>query len=139
MHNIPDASMLIGKYNVLKDPMMKQIMAQMGLGDRFQKVFQGNADICKDFPAPAQDITDRGICDDKPFEKATMDIYNYPIWKNDKLHFIVSVFVVRNLYMGRPDVAKAKEYIDKHWQEEFDPDAAAKSVGMSREQIVNNK
>jgi AraC-like DNA-binding protein len=137
LNNIRDASFITGKYNVLKDPVMEQIMAQMGLTDRFQRVFRGEADICNDFPAPIQDLVDRGIIEEKPYEKATMDIFNYPVWKNDKLHFIVCVFVVRSLYLGRPDVVRAKEYIDKHWQEEYDPKRIAKSVNMSVTPLYN--
>ena len=64
-----------------------------------------------------------------------MDLYTYPVWKNDKLILVVSVAVVRNLYLGRPDVAKAKEYIDTHWKEEFDFHAVAKHVNMGVTQL----
>jgi AraC-like DNA-binding protein len=98
-------------------------------------LFKGEAVIYKDFPAPIQDLVDRGVIEEKPYEKATMDLYNYPVWKDDKLHLIVCVFVVRNLYMGRPDVVRAKEYMDTHWLEEYDAKAVAKSVGMSTSQL----
>jgi len=137
LHNLHDKNFAIGKYNVLKDPIILQIMEQMGLSDKFQKVFQGEAAICKDFPAPVADLQDRGLIDEKPYEKGTMDLYNYPIWKDDKLHFVVCVFVVRNLYMGRPDVARAKEYIDNHWLEEFDLKVMAKSANMSITPLYN--
>jgi len=101
LHNVPDASLLIGKYNVIKDPMMTQIMAQMGLSDEFQRVFQGEAAICKDFPAPIQDVMDRGIIEDKPFEKATMDLYNYPVWKDDKLHYYSMRFCCKKPVHGQ--------------------------------------
>jgi len=135
--NMKDSSLLVGKYNALKDPVMKQIMEQMGLYEGFQRVFKGEAAVCKDFPAPIQDLKDRGVIEEKPFEKATMDLYNYPVWKNDKLHFIVCVFVVRNLYIGRPDVLRAREYIDNHWQDEYDPREVAKSANMSITPLYN--
>jgi len=34
-------------------------------------------------------------------------------------------------------VARAREYIENNWQDEFDPDAVAKSVGMSRSQLFS--
>ena len=135
--NMKDPSLLVGKYNALKDPVMKQIMEQMGLYEGFQRVFRGEAAICKDFPAPIQDLKDRGVIEEKPFEKATMDLYNYPVYKNDVLHWIVCVFVVRNLYFGKPDVVRAKEYIDNHWQGEYDAETVAKSVNMSKTPLYN--
>jgi AraC-like DNA-binding protein len=133
LFNLKNTGLLIGKYNVLKDP----IMEQLGFSDTLKRVFNGEAVITKNFPAPIQDLVDRGITEDKPFEKATADLYNYPIWKDDKLYFVVCVFVVRSLYLGRPDVTRAKEYIDQHWQGEYDSRAVAKSVNMSVPQLYN--
>ena len=66
-----------------------------------------------------------------------MDLLFYPIWKNDKLHFVVCVFIIRNMYFGRPDVAKAKEYIDSHWHGEYDKEAVANAVNMSVSQLYS--
>jgi len=132
MVNCKDASLLIGQYNTLKD---KVCMDDLGYRDEFLKAFKGELVIIKGFPAPIQDVLDRGVIEEKPWEAATMDLIFYPIWKNDKLHFVVCVFVVRGLYYGRPDVARAKEYIDSHWQGEYDKEAVAKSANMSVTQL----
>jgi len=130
--NIKDRSTFIGKYNVLQDPVC---LDQMGYREEFERAFSREKVIIKDFPAPIEDLIERGVTKEKPFEKAIMDIYTFPIWKNDKLIFVVAVFCVRNLYLGRPDVAKAKEYIDTHWMGEFNPEEMAKSVNMSKTQL----
>ena len=134
MVNCKDASLLIGHYNTLED---KVCMDELGYRDEFLKAFKGELVVIKGFPAPIQDVLDRGVIEEKPWEAATMDLIFYPIWQNDKLHFVVCVFVIRGLYYGRPDVARAKEYIDGHWQGDFDPHEVAKAVGMSRSQLFS--
>ena len=132
MLNCKDASLLIGKYNLLKDPVC---MDQLGFREDFQRAFGHEKVIVRDFPAPIQDVLDRGVIKEKPFEKAIMDLYFYPIWKDEKLIFVVCVFIVRNMYLGRPDLVKAREYIDSHWQGEYVPEKVAKAVNMSVTQL----
>jgi len=130
-NNITDASLIIGKYNVLKDPVLND---QMGLYDPIHKAFMGEM-ISGSYSPPVQDLVDRGIITEKPFESASMDFYFYPVWNIDELSYVVSVCVVRNFYQGRSDVVRAKEYIDSHWKGEYDAQAVAKSVNMSVTQL----
>jgi two-component system response regulator YesN len=52
-----------------------------------------------------------------------------------KLVFVVFVYNIKKRYYGRPELALAKVYIDKHWQEEFDSKVLAKAVHMSERQL----
>jgi two-component system response regulator YesN len=54
---------------------------------------------------------------------------------NGKAAFVVFIMFVKKLYHGREDLARAKEYLDSHWQGEYDAETAAKSVGMSVAQL----
>jgi AraC-like DNA-binding protein len=101
------------------------------------RIFQGKSVVWPDFPAPIQDVVDRGITNGKPFESATMDLSFLPIWDGGKLAYVVCVFVVKRIYQGKPDVAKAKAYIDEHWREKFDPNAVAKALYISQRQLYN--
>ena len=130
--NVKDPGLLIGKYNVLKDPVCND---ELGMREGIQKAFRGEFHISPNFPVPIQDLVERGVIKEKPFESATMDYLLYPIWRNDTLHFVVCVYIVRNMYYGRPDIARAKEYIDAHWQGEYNAELMAKSVGMSVTQL----
>jgi len=134
MINCKDASLLVGVYNVLNDP---ECMDKLGYRDEFERAFKGEVVVVKDFPAPIEDLVKRGVIEEKPWEAGTMDLIFYPIWNNDKLHLVVCVFVIRILYFGRPDVAMAKEYIDSHWQGEYDKEAVAKSANMSVSQLYS--
>jgi len=133
LNNIRDASLIAGKYNLLKDPVCNDIM---GMREEIEKAFlHGEAVIRHDVILSIQDLVERGIIDEKPFEKAFMDWYLYPVKNGEEIVFVIFVCIVKNLYYGRPDLAKAKEYIDSHWLEEFDPKALAKYVNISVTQL----
>jgi len=126
---INDASMRVGKYNLLNDPVCND---QLGMREGIQKAFRkGELGFYLNYPIPTKDLIDEHIIDERPFEKATMDYFLYPVRKDDKLHLVIFVGIVRNLYMGRPEVVRAREYIDNHWLEEYDPHVVARSVNMS--------
>jgi AraC family transcriptional regulator len=57
--------------------------------------------------------------------------------KDDKLYFVVCVFVVRNMYLGRPDVVRARDYIDQNCQGEYNAEAVAQAAHMSVPQLYN--
>ena len=39
--------------------------------------------------------------------------------------------IVKKMYCGKPDLARAMEYIDIHWQGEYDKEKIAQALGMS--------
>ena len=132
INNIPDAGLIVGKYNVLNDPVCND---QMGLRDGIQRAFRGEALVVHDVDAPTQDLVDRGVIAEKPFEKSFADWHLYPVMNGKKLAFVVYVCVVKKLYHGRPDLARARAYIESHWKKKYDPRATAESVNMGVTQL----
>ena len=130
---IKDMDLLVGKYNVLHDP----VMEQMGLMPGIQRAFRGETVVTYDVIPPIEDVQARGVIEEKPFEKALTDFHLYPILNGKKVVYVVFVCVVKKMYFGRPDVVRAKEYMDTHWQGEYDKDALAKSVNMSVSQLYS--
>ena len=130
---IKDVDLLVGKYNVLRDP----VMEQMGLMPGIQRAFRGETVVTYDVVPPIEDVQARGVIDEKPFEKAFTDFHLYPVMNGKKVAFVVFVCVVKKMYQGKPEVAKVKEYMDTHWQGEYDSHAAAKSVHMSVTQLYS--
>ena len=128
LNNVTDVSLAIGKYNVVKDPVCND---QLGYREGIKDAFKGLKSICRNFPAPINDVFERGVTEEKPYEAAIMDLYLYPIKRKEKLLFVVCEFHVKNIYHGRPDVARAKEYIDRHWKKAFNKAELAKAVNMS--------
>jgi len=131
-NNIQDASLVVGKYNVLKDPVCNDVL---GYREQLKRAFSGEAVTITDFPAPIQDLIDRGVVSEKPWQAATMDVFFLPIWDGDKFICTVTFFTIKNMYKGRNDIAKAQEYIEIHWQDEFDIDKAAQSVFLGKRQF----
>ena len=135
LNNITNMDLVTQNYNLLNDPVC---MDQMGLREGIQRVFfSGEAYSCFDVEAPMQDMVNRGVITEKPFEKSLMDWYLYPVKSNGKLAFVVFIVIVKKLYHGRPDVARAREYIDTHWLEEYDPRALAQYVNISVNQLYH--
>ena len=130
---IKDMDLLIGKYNVLHDP----VMEKMGLMPGIQRAFRGETVVTYDVVPPIEDVQARGVIEEKPFEKALTDFHLYPVKDKNKVVFVVFVCVVKKMYQGRPDVVRTKEYIDSHWQDEFDKEVLAKSVNMSVTQVYS--
>ena len=128
MNTISDPGLIVGKYNLLNDPVCND---QMGMRKDIQKAFGGEAVVCFDVVIPIQDLVDRGVISEKPFEKSFADFYLHPIKHKDKLVFVVFFYIVKKMYYDRPDVAKAKEYIDTNWLEKYDPKALANHMNMS--------
>ena len=131
MFGVPDASFIVGKYNVLKDP----VMEQMGMKETLQKAFRGELAVSHDVNLPIQNLVDRGVISEKPFEKSSTDWHFYPIKDGRKVAFVVFICIVKKLYHGRGDLARAKEYMDYQWQEEYDAATVAKAAGLSVSQL----
>ena len=127
VNHIIDEKYVINKYNTLNDP----VMEQMGLSDGIQRAFWGENVIIHDVDIPVQDLVNRGIVAEKPFEKSFADFYLSPVMDGQKVAFVVFVCIFKRLYQGRPDLALAREYIETHWKEEFDIHALAKHVNIS--------
>ncbi len=132
MWNISDADQIVGKYNLLKDPVVNE---RLGLQNYVQRVFAGETVLVPDVRVPLEDFSKwYGIRNpDYNVESMYTDILNFPIFDADKnITHIVSVFITTRMYLGKSDVARAKEYIESHWLDEFDMDKIAESVNMSR-------
>jgi len=127
-HNgIKDASLLIGKYNILHDPACDAIFGH----EVFERAFRGEVIAWPEAYVPIQSLVDRGVIDEKPHEAAIMDIYLLPLWDGERLAYVICVFNLKQVYQGFPEIARAKEYIDNHWVEKFDAHAVAGAVNLS--------
>jgi transcriptional regulator GlxA family with amidase domain len=60
------------------------------------------------------------------------DILNFPVFGQDgRMAYVVAIFFTSRVYSGRTDMAKAREYLENNWREEFDTDKLAKLVSLS--------
>ena len=133
LHNATNPGFCVGKYNVLKDPVCND---QLGMRDGIQRAFShGEPCVYYDVDAPIQDMLERGVFEQKPYEKSFADFHLYPIMNGRKISFVVFVWNVKKLYHGRPDLARAKAYMDTHWQSGYDKEKVAAAVNMSVAQL----
>ena len=140
LNGIRDKKHIIGKYNLLDDPVCN---GQPGLRDTIKKVFSGknsagaadNTVVVPDFRPPIQELVNRGVIREKPYESALMEVYLSKITDNGSLAFVVCVFIVKKIFKGNPGAARAKEYISQNWQGKFEPKATAQLLNMSVTQL----
>ena len=128
LNKIPDMNLLVGLYNIKTDPVMIEIFSK----EYLERVFGGEGGSYSGFPVPIQDFVDRGITNEKPYEAATMDLFCLPLWDGDIFTCSIVFFTVKNMYEGRKDIAKSKDYIKANWKDEFDIDKIAQSANLSK-------
>ncbi len=132
MWNISDASQIVGKYNLLEDPLVNE---QYGLRDYVRRAFHGEIVLVPDVRVPLEDFWKwyQTRSPDYAIKSMYVDILNFPIFdENKRMTHVVSMFITNRVYAGKPDVAVAREYMESHWLEEFDMDKIARAVNMSR-------
>ena len=135
MNNVTDESLGVGVYNVLNDPMMER----MGLKDGIRRAFfHGESYAWYDIEIPIQDMQNRGLTAEKPFEKSSADWFLCPVMDGGKVAYVIFFMQVKNLYHGRKDLARAKAYMDSHWRDKYDREAVAQAAGMSVSQLYDH-
>lgn len=129
--HIPSKEHIIGKFNVLTDP----VIDQWGKNVRalIHRSFEGETVQFQDLKVPIRGIIDRFEAGELCLDNSFQNIICFPVYAdNSELSYVVHVFVTTRLYDGRQELVMAKEYIETHWQEDFDLDKAAGAVGLSR-------
>lgn len=130
--NISDDSQIVGKFNLREDPVTNE---KLGLREFVRRALDGETVLVKDARAPLEDMA---LCyqarsDDYNIESMYTDILSFPIWSREQaLQYIVSMFITTRIYQGQADIARAKEFIENHWKEDFDMDRIADAVHLSR-------
>lgn len=129
--NVPGPEQIVGNYNILEDPVVND---ELGLREYVRRGFEGETLSVSDIKVPFDDMASRYEARDSSFDVFALytDITCFPIWdKEQKIAYIVNVFITKSLYQGRPDISKAREFMDRHWLDEFDLAKVAESVNLS--------
>jgi len=128
--NIADASQIVGKYNILKDTVVLDVLGQR---ETVEKAFKGERVTAYDVRIPHEETSERY---DPKDETASTILYKniscFPLWDDhQQIAYIVMVFITTQIYTGRADIIKAQEYMDQNWIDEFDRDKIARAVHIS--------
>jgi AraC family transcriptional regulator len=136
MWNVKATSQIIGKYNLIRDPFAN---GQPELKDGIRKAFQGEVVLMPDVRIPLENFwewykTRSPVYD---IEAIYTDILNFPVSGADgKMAYMVAIFFTSRIYQGKSEVAKAREYLENNWREEFDIDSIAKAACISPSHLV---
>lgn len=124
---------LMEEYNMLDDPFIKNL----GIEKSVLKAFKGQTVHLYDIKVPVQGIINKFGKGQVSFNSVFLNITSYPIYNGqNQLSCVVSVFITSKLYSGREEIIKGKEYIENHWKEKFDINAAAEASGFSKTQFT---
>jgi len=136
MWNVKDTSQIIGQYNLIRDPFAN---GQPELQDGIRKVFGGEVVLISDVRIPLENFwewykTRSPVYD---IEAIYTDILNFPVPGADgKMAYMVAVFFTSRIYQGKSEVARAREYLENNWREEFNIDSIAKAACLSPSHLV---
>jgi len=123
------ADMVVGKYNVFKDP---DVIAT-GQLHALKRAFRGETVFFPDVKVPLEGIAERYGIEDFDVEAIYQDITVFPILDDEKRVIYVAAFLInRRVYRGKDEIEKAKEYIENHWLDRFDLKETAKAACLSK-------
>jgi len=121
--------MVVGKYNVFKDP----YIVASGQLHVLKRAFQGETVFFPEVKVPLEKIAERYGIQDFDVEAVYQDITLFPILDDEKRVIYVGAFLInRRVYRGKDEIEKAKEYIENHWLERFDLNETAKAAYLSK-------
>lgn len=132
IHNISSPEDILGTYNVRENQVVND---QLGLSQYIKRVFEGETLLTPERKAPLEDFA--AWCQAKnpaySIESIYMEILCFPVLTpgGNASHF-VGVFIPTRMYRGNPDIARALEYMDSHWTEEYDTGRVADAVNLSQ-------
>ncbi len=118
----------VGHYNVFCD----SIMLRLGLVDEVRRVLKGETVYLKDISVPYKDIIELYGAGDSDIEAMYQDITCFPILGPDNNPAcFVAIFITKKVYRGKKEITEAREYMENHWQEQFNINDIAKQVNLS--------
>lgn len=130
MH-IPAKDHIVGKFNVLKDPIIDKWGEEVRA--KIERSFQGEIVHFQNLNMPIRGIIERFETGELCFDSCFQNIICYPIHDDQgRMAYVVHVFVTTKLYDGKEEMVKAKAYIENNWLDAFDIDKLTEVVNLSR-------
>jgi AraC-like DNA-binding protein len=119
----------VGKYNVFKDP----IVRSLGFTEQVKQVLTGKTVYLTDFNADYQQMVRYFYVVDRDIQTISCDITCFPLINADGvMEYFAAVFIVKNIYRGKEEIARGKQYIKTHWREPFNLEETAKAACLSK-------
>lgn len=126
--DIPDGDMVIGKYNIFKDPEIEKA----GLTGMVKGLFEGKTLTKTDVKVPLKSIREFYQSGNTDVEAMYQDLTGFPILDEaGNVSHVVIMFITKRIYRGKVSIAKSVEYMENNWDKEFDLSETAKAAGLS--------
>ncbi len=121
--------MVVGKYNIFKDP----AVLATGQLHVLKRAFQGETVFFTDARVPLEEIAERYGIPDFDVEAVYQDITVFPILDDAKrVIYVVALLINRRIYRGKNEIERAKEYLENHWRDKYDANETAKVSCLSK-------
>ncbi|HHV64054.1 MAG TPA: AraC family transcriptional regulator [Peptococcaceae bacterium] len=119
----------VGKYNVFEDPVVRKL----GFMDKVREVLTGKTVYLTDFNAPYKDLIRYFNVVERDIQTISSDITCFPLYNVEgKIEYFAAVFIFKNIYRGKEEIGRGKQYIETHWLEPFNAEEVAKAVCLSK-------
>lgn len=119
----------VGKYNVFEDP----IVHGVGAVEQVRQVLAGKTVYLTDFNASYQDMIKYFNVKDRDIQTIVSDITCFPLLNSaGAVQFFAALFIFKNVYRGKEEVFRGKQYIESHWLEPFDAEKTAQVACLSK-------
>ncbi len=119
----------VGKYNVFEDP----IVHGVGVVEQVRQVLTGKTVYLTDFNASYQDMIKYFNVKDRDIQTIVSDITCFPLLNSaGYVECFAALFIFKNIYWGKEEILRGKQYIETHWLEPFDADKTAKAACFSK-------
>jgi AraC-like DNA-binding protein len=129
LFNIAREDKIVGKYNVLEDPLMEK----WGLREAVLRTFNGEVAQLFDIKVPIPEIIHQYGERALPFTSLLQNITAIPVCTQaGRPRYVVVIFVTSRLYVGKQEIIAAKEYLETHWLEDFDIEKLSAAAYLSR-------
>jgi AraC family transcriptional regulator len=126
--DISNKEMIIGKYNIFKDPEIEK----SGLPALVREVFNGTTLTVTDIEVSVKSVREFHKTGDSNTCIIYQDVTGFPIIdKESKVFYVVILFITRRVYNGNSDIAKATEYLEVNWNRKYSLKETAKAANLS--------
>ncbi len=128
MSGIPSLEMIVGKYNILKDPSVEE----RGVKDYVVRAFMGETVNFTDIQVPLKQIEDvYGVKDDEVIS-AFQDIVMFPIFSlAGKVEEVVVLIKDQRSYNVTRNINKSIKFLQENYSNEFCMEEAARAANLS--------
>lgn len=113
-------------------------LEKWGMKDFVERAYRGEIAYLDNVKMPIREAVSKyGGNEEFPPESLYVNLISFPLHdENQKIAYVVGVFIPVKHYQGRDEVIKVKEFLDNHWKEKFDGEALSNLVHMSKSQYT---